>query len=118
MRIRTKTVMDQMNAEKPDDVLADLEAKHGSSAPAGSEDSGISLEDIETAIRVNRKLATALDAKVPRAKWWLFLFGPAEPEALRTAATVCEMFAASAKLLYPPNVEVCDGGRTTSELQP
>jgi ribosomal protein S27AE len=23
-------VMDQMNAEKPDDVLADLEAKHGS----------------------------------------------------------------------------------------
>lgn len=28
--MRTKTVMDQMNAEKPDDVLADLEAKHGS----------------------------------------------------------------------------------------
>lgn len=27
MRIRTKTVMDQMNAEKPDDVLADMEAK-------------------------------------------------------------------------------------------
>lgn len=25
--------MDQMNAEKADDVLADLEAKHGSSAP-------------------------------------------------------------------------------------
>lgn len=30
MRIKTKTVMDQMNAEKPDDVLAGLEAKHGS----------------------------------------------------------------------------------------
>lgn len=31
MRMRTKTVMEQMNAEKPDDVLADLEAKHGRS---------------------------------------------------------------------------------------
>lgn len=30
MRIKLKTVMDQMDAEKPDDVLADLEAKHGS----------------------------------------------------------------------------------------
>ncbi len=30
MRMRTKTVMEQMNSEKPDDVLADLEAKHGS----------------------------------------------------------------------------------------
>lgn len=30
MRRKTKTVMEQMNAEKPDNVLADLEAKHGS----------------------------------------------------------------------------------------
>lgn len=29
--MKSKTVMDQMNAEKPDDVLADLEAKHGRS---------------------------------------------------------------------------------------
>lgn len=36
MRLKSKTVMDQMNADKPDDVLADLEAKHGSSAPTGS----------------------------------------------------------------------------------
>lgn len=36
MRMRTKTVMDQMNAEKADDVLADLEAKHGSLATTGS----------------------------------------------------------------------------------
>ena len=28
--MRTKTVIEQMNAEKPDDVIADLEAKHGS----------------------------------------------------------------------------------------
>ena len=37
MRMKTKTVMDQMNAEKPDDVLNDLEAKHGSRATNGSE---------------------------------------------------------------------------------
>lgn len=37
MRIKSKIVMDQMNAEKPDDVLSDLEAKHGSSAPSGSD---------------------------------------------------------------------------------
>jgi len=30
MRRKIKTVMEQMNAEKPDDVLADLERKHGS----------------------------------------------------------------------------------------
>ena len=36
MRIRTKTVMEQMNAEKADDVLADLEAKHGLSPAPGS----------------------------------------------------------------------------------
>ena len=36
MRLKLKTVMDQMNAEKPDDVLADLEAKHGLSPSAGS----------------------------------------------------------------------------------
>ena len=29
MRRKIKTVMEQMNAEKPDDVLADLERKHG-----------------------------------------------------------------------------------------
>lgn len=39
MRMRTKTVMDQMNAEKPDDLLAELGAKQleppniGSPAP-------------------------------------------------------------------------------------
>ena len=36
MRRKIKTVMEQMNAEKPDDVLADLERKHGCAAPAGS----------------------------------------------------------------------------------
>lgn len=36
MRIKSKTVMDQMNAEKPDDVLAGLEAKHGCAASDGS----------------------------------------------------------------------------------
>ena len=36
MRIKSKTVMDQMSAEKPDDVLADLKAKHGCAAPSGS----------------------------------------------------------------------------------
>lgn len=30
MRRKTKTVMEQMNAEKADEVLADIEAKHGS----------------------------------------------------------------------------------------
>lgn len=34
--MRTKTVMEQMNAEKPDDVLADLEAKHGRPPVTGS----------------------------------------------------------------------------------
>ncbi len=33
MRRKIKTVMEQMNAEKPDDVLADLERKHGCAAP-------------------------------------------------------------------------------------
>ena len=36
MRRKIKTVMEQMNAEKPDDVLADLERKHGCAAPTGS----------------------------------------------------------------------------------
>jgi hypothetical protein len=36
MRRKIKTVMEQMNAEKPDDVLADLERKHGCAAPSGS----------------------------------------------------------------------------------
>ncbi len=27
--MKTKTIIDQMNAERPDDVLADLERKHG-----------------------------------------------------------------------------------------
>jgi hypothetical protein len=35
MRIKSKTMMDRMNAEKPDDVLADLETKH-SCAPVTS----------------------------------------------------------------------------------
>jgi len=32
--------MDQMNAEKADDVIADLEAKHGLSPASGSTDDG------------------------------------------------------------------------------
>lgn len=37
MRIKPKTPMDYHRAEKPDDMLADLEAKHGSSPTSGSE---------------------------------------------------------------------------------
>lgn len=36
MRHKAKTPMDHLNTEKPDDVLADLEAKHGSRAAHGS----------------------------------------------------------------------------------
>lgn len=37
MRLKPKTPMDYHNAEQPDAVLADLEAKHGSSPTIGSE---------------------------------------------------------------------------------
>lgn len=36
MRIKQKTVMDQMNTEPADTVLSELEAKHGSNPSTGS----------------------------------------------------------------------------------
>ena len=57
MRLKPKTPMDYYNAEQPDAVLADLEAKHGSSPTSGS----------ATAIDLNRYE----QARAERQRWTL-----------------------------------------------
>lgn len=101
MRIKSKTVMDQMNAEKPDDVLADLEAKHGSSAPAGSAASS----ELEVVPKCVTTLADAYE------KGMAVMGG-------RRAGRTWAMRIATAKphqKQLPPNGEVSERGPLTSE---
>jgi len=54
--------MDYHNAEKPDDVLADLEAKHGSSPTAGSALTSRQLEIKQLEIAIGKTKAAQVRA--------------------------------------------------------
>lgn len=64
MRLKPKTPMELHNAEQPDAVLADLEAKHGSSPTAGCAWRSVSKSHPADGQRVICKYAGVYNARI------------------------------------------------------
>ncbi len=89
--------MDQMNAEKPDDVLADLEAKHGSRAAPGSAPS------------LTREQIAILDHAEHRAPGGFYCGGGKDMDALVAAGLMA--FAGRKSFVPDPYYRITGKGR-------